>query len=461
MRTEPPALGRRQTLQVRITVVAGLVITAAVLLGVALLYLLQIHAVRTTLDSQLRTYATQIAQSAPAGDWPGVLAPSTLDANAEAQVVAADGQVLSATRSLVGVPAVYALSAASNTPVRLKAADGIIPGDVRVVAIRRTIAGRPVTIIAGTPTTLLSQLRAAFTSQLLLGFPITLLAAAAAVWLIVGRALRPVEQIRHAVTEITSADLSQRVPEPGTPDEIGHLAHTMNEMLARLEDAARRQRRFVADASHELRTPIAAIRTTLEVGLAHPDKAPWPVIAERATGQSNRLAGLIQQLLLLAKADEHQLTLRQDRVNLARVLRELAASTPPVEVRLDVAGDVMAVGNTDHLDRAFRNVFENAIRYARTNVNIRARTTATHVVVEIADDGPGVPLAERERVFDRFVRLDNSREGSDGNTGLGLAIAREIIRAHDGDIRIGDSDTGGALVTITLPAEAPSGSHLA
>jgi signal transduction histidine kinase len=345
----------------KLTVVASLVITAAVVLGVVLLYLLQIQAVHRTLDSQLRTYA---AQSAPTGDWPTVLAPSTLDTNAEAQVIA-DGRVLAATRTLAGVAPVYALSATADTPVRLKGADGVVPDEFTVVAVRQTVAGRAVTIITGTPTSLLTQLRSAFTSNLLLGFPIILFIAAAAVRLIVGRALRPVERIRHAVTDITSADLSQRVPEPGTSDEIGHLARTMNEMLDRLDNAARRQRRFVADASHELRSPLAAIRTTLEVGLVHPDRARWPSIAELAARQSNRLEDLIQQLLLLAKADEHRLGRHQAQIDIATLLHDVAATTPThIDLDLDIPADTIAMGNADQLSRLFRNLIDNAVRYA-------------------------------------------------------------------------------------------------
>ncbi|MCW2939718.1 MAG: hypothetical protein JWN00_2703 [Actinomycetia bacterium] len=457
MSTDRPA--RWRTLRVRVTVVAGLVITAAVVLGVILLYLLQIQSVRQTLDGRLRTYATQIAQSAPTGKWPRILAPSTLDANAEAQVIAADGHVLAATRTLVGVPAVYALPAGSTTSVRLKAADGVVPEDVRVVAIRQTVAGQPVTIITGTSTSLLTQLRAAFTSSLLLGFPIILLVAAAAVWVIVGRALRPVQQIRNAVTAITSADLSQRVPEPGTSDEIGHLAHTMNDMLDRLEESARRQRRFVADASHELRSPLAAIRTTLEVGLAHPDQAPWPVIAERAAQQSNRLEDLIQQLLLLAKADERILATHQERVDVGRLLRELRNTTltDRIVIDLDLADQAVTLGNPDHLGRLFRNIIDNAVRYAASTVRITATATARRVVVEITDDGPGIPVADRDRIFDRFVRLDSSRDRGSGTTGLGLAIAREIATAHHGGISVADNPHGGARLIIWLPQVSPGG----
>jgi signal transduction histidine kinase len=444
------------TLRTRVTVVASVAITAAVVVGVLFMYLLQMQSVRRTIDGQLRTYATQIAQAAPTGTWPKPLPASSLDANAEAQVLSSDGTVLAATRTLIGLPAVYALPEASTVPVRQKAADGVIPTEVRVVAVRTTVGGRTVTVITGTSTGLLSQVNSEFGRHLLLGLPIILILAAGAVWLVVGRALRPVERIRHAVTEITSADLSQRVPEPRTPDEIGHLASTMNDMLTRLEDAAFRQRRFVADASHELRTPLAAIRTTLEVGLAHPDRAPWPVIAERAALQSARLEELIQQLLLLAKADEQQLS-GQQQVDLTGLLRDVAADSQTNEVDLDLELEpvIVTVGHPDHLRRLFTNIIENAVRYAQTRVLVTASTTGDHVRVEVADDGPGIPIADRGRVFDRFVRLDHSRERSRGTTGLGLAIAREIAFAHRGQIVIADSLTGsGARVVITLVAAA-------
>ncbi|MDQ1540320.1 MAG: hypothetical protein QOH29_1046, partial [Actinomycetota bacterium] len=398
---------RLRTLRTRVTVVASLAITAAVVVGVLFMYLLQMQSVRRTLDGQLRTYATQIAQSAPTGKWPKPLPASSLDANAEAQVLASDGTVLAATRTLVGLPAIYALPPGSSAPVRQKAADGVVPSEVRVVAVRTTVDGRPVTVITGTSTGLLSQVNSEFGRHLLLGLPIILILAAGTVWLVVGRALRPVEKIRHAVTDITSADLSRRVPEPGTADEIGHLAHTMNDMLGRLDQAAMKQRRFVADASHELRSPLAAIRTTLEVGLAHPDMAPWPVIAERAAQQSARLEDLIQQLLLLAKADEHQLAVQQHPVNLRALLHDVAAATPApdIEIDVDVDSDTTTIGNPEHLQRLFRNIVDNAVRYARTRVLITATSTAEEVRIEIDDDGPGIPGADRERVFDRFVRL--------------------------------------------------------
>jgi signal transduction histidine kinase len=447
------------TLRLRITVVASLAITAAVAGGIVLLYVLQVQAVSRTIDGQLRAYAVEVAESASTGVWPDPLPPSTVDADAQAQVIDDGGHVIAASRNLAGMPQLYALPPGTSTPVRLKVAEGVIPNEVKVIGIRTVVRGQPVTIMVGTPTSLLSQLRDRFTSSLLLGFPVILLIAAAAVWLIVGRALRPVERIRLAVTDITSLDLSRRVPEPGTADEIGQLARTMNDMLDRLEAAARRQRRFVADTSHELRTPLAAIRTTLEVGLAHPDQAPWTVIANRAAQQSNRLEELVQQLLMLARADERALTVHEEHVDVGQLLRDVAATTvsPGVDIRTEITGTPTALGDAAHLTRLARNVVDNAVRHATATVHLAAVTSDGHVTIDVTDDGPGVPVADRERIFDRFVRLDSSRERGNGNgtTGLGLAIARELATAHHGTITASDNPAGdGARFTIRLPAAA-------
>jgi signal transduction histidine kinase len=446
-----PRPGRR-SLRTRVTVVASLAITAAVVLGVLAMYLLQMQSVRSTIDGQLRTYATQIAQSANNGKWPQPLAGSTLDANAEAQVLGTDGQVLGATRTLTGLPPVYALAAGSSTPVRQKAADGVIPRDVRVAALRTTVDGQQVTILTGTSTDLLSQVDAEFSRHLLYGLPIILVLAAGTVWMVVGRALRPVKKISTAAAAITSADLSRRVPEPGTSDEIGNLASTMNDMLARLEDSAHKQRRFVADASHELRTPLAAIRTTLEVGLAHPDQAPWPTIAERAASQALRLEELIQQLLMLAKADEHTLATDFQSVDINALLQDVSrtALLHDVELDLRLGPSGHTYGNRDDLTRLFSNLLDNAIRYAHSRVVIEVTPGKDAIDIEISDDGPGIPEADRRRVFGRFVRLDDSRGRGSGSTGLGLAIAGEIAIAHGGSIEISDSDSGGVKLRVLL-----------
>ena len=455
-----PRLG---TLRARVTIFASLAITIAVILGFALMYVLQTHALQRSVDGQLRTYITQIEQSGQNGHWPTPLPTSTLDTNAEAQVLDARGDVLAATQGLEGHPAVYLAAADSTQPVRQKAAENVVPSEVQVAAARVTVNGQYITVIVVTPTLLLHQLNSQFAVRLLLAVPVVLILAATAVWLIVGRALRPVERIRRAVTEITSADLSHRVPEPGTADEIGQLAHTMNDMLDRLDASTRRQRRFVADASHELRTPLTAFRTTLEVGLAYPDKAPWPMIAERATEQAARLEELIEQLLLLAGADERRLATRQDTLDLTTLLSDTVAHLPEprVPVELHAEAKLAVVGDGGQLERLLRNIIDNALRYARHRVEVTATAHGAFAQVVIDDDGPGIPAAERERVFDRFVRLDPSRERANagGTAGLGLAIAREIAHAHRGEITLVERPGGGTRAVATFPLRQSEGSR--
>jgi signal transduction histidine kinase len=449
----------------RVTVVAGLALTAAVVLGLVVMYRLQLDSADRTIQGQLRTYATQIAHSAAGRRFPQPLHASDLDTadQAQAQVLAPDGTVLAATRKLAGRPALYTLAPGSATPVRQPAADGVLPSDLSVYGEPVTVGGRPVIIITTTGTYLRSQVHETFAWLLVIGVPFLLVLACGTVWLVVGRALRPVEQIRGAVTAITSAGLSQRVPEPGTDDEIGRLASTMNDMLARLEDSAARQRRFVADASHELRSPLTAIRTGLEVGLAHPDRAPWPEIARRAVRQSRRLEQLIAELLVLARADAGQVAARRQPVDLAALLAGLRAATPAPGISVDIVipAGTATTGNSDDLSRMFRNLLDNAARYARHRVLITARITGAAgpdgIVVEIADDGPGIPAEERERVFGRFVRLDASREHASGSAGLGLAIAREIATAHGATIVLADAEGGGTRAVVTMGGTGRAG----
>src|ERR1035441_379716 len=249
------------TVRARVTVVAGLALTATVVLGLLVMYRLQLNSADSTLQGGLRIYATQIEQSVARGTFPRPrpLPASILDPQTQAQVLAPDGTVLAATRNLAGQPALY-----NFAPGAPKPGGPVRPTALTVYPEHATAGGRPVTIIITTRTYLQSQIKQTFAWLLAVGVPVLLVLACGTVWLVTGRALRPVEQIRAAVTAVTSADLSQRVPEPGTDDEIGRLARTMNDMLARLDDSAARQRRFVADASHELRSPLTAIRTRSE-----------------------------------------------------------------------------------------------------------------------------------------------------------------------------------------------------
>lgn len=443
---------RLNTVRTRVTIVAGLALTAAVMLGLLVMYLLQVDQARSTTASQLRTYAVQIEQSARASTFPRPLARSRLDLHAEAQVLAKDGAVVSSTKDLAGLPALFSLAPASTTPIRQRAADATLPAEVSVYAEHATVGGRSVTVVTLTTTSQRAQVNETFARLLVIGLPATLLLACATVWWVVGRALRPVEQIRRIASAITAADLSQRVPEPGTDDEVGQLAHTMNAMLARLEESAAGQRRFVADASHELRSPLTAIRTMLEVGLAHPEQASWPDIASRAVRQSAHLEVLTSQLLTLAKADAGQLAGRQQMFDLAALLQDLRSTYTGRRLTIDVTvpAGTTATGNPEELARLFRNLVDNALRHARTKVSLTATAGPGSVQVEVRDDGPGIPVEDRERVFDRFVRLDPSRGPGSGSTGLGLAIVREIASAHGATIDLTEADGGGTSAIVTL-----------
>ncbi|MFI6037151.1 ATP-binding protein [Streptomyces sp. NPDC051315] len=300
------------------------------------------------------------------------------------------------------------------------------------------------TVYAGAP---LSGERSAVRTALtvmLIGFPLLLAVVAGVTWLVTRRALRPVEGIRREMAAITaSADLARRVPEPDTHDEVARLARTTNETLAALETAVERQRRFVADASHELRSPIASLRTQLEVGVAHPELLDVPGAVEDTV----RLQNLAADLLLLARLDAGERPGRT-RVDLAALAREETAHRAGVTVD---AEPVEVAGSRGQLGRVLANLLDNARRHARSAVAVAVRREGRWAVVEVSDDGDGVPEADRERVFERFVRLDDARSRDDGGAGLGLAIARDVAVRHGGTLTVRETAAGGALFELRLP----------
>ena len=288
---------------------------------------------------------------------------------------------------------------------------------------------------------------------LIIGVPMVLLAVGVTSWLVMGRALHPVEAMRAEVAEITAHDLSRRVPEPTVDDEIGRLARTMNEMLGRLQSAADRQRRFVADASHELQSPLATVRTTLEVGLADADGTDWPTTVNDVLDEQERMERLVQDLLFVARADERRNPVGEELVDLDDLVLDEALrvrSRGRVRVNLARLSGGQVAGDADQLLRVIRNLLGNAERHARTTVDVGLRTHDSAVELLVSDDGDGIPPADRTRVFERFTRLDNARARSQGGAGLGLAIAKEIVDAHGGTITVLDSAQG-TRIAVRLP----------
>jgi signal transduction histidine kinase len=293
---------------------------------------------------------------------------------------------------------------------------------------------------------------------LILGVPIVLLAVGATSWLVMGRALHPVDAMRAEVAEITARDLSRRVPEPTVNDEIARLARTMNEMLDRLQAATDRQRRFVADASHELQSPLAAVRAQLEVGLADADSTDWRMTVNDVLDEQERMERLVQDLLFMARADEWRNPVREELVDLDDLVLDEALrvrSRGRVRVNLSRLSGGQVAGDADQLLRVIRNLMGNAERHARTTVDVGLRTHGSDVELVVSDDGDGIPPADRDRVFERFTRLDNARARSQGGAGLGLAIAKEIVDSHGGTIAVVDSRQG-TRIAVRLPSASPT-----
>ncbi len=279
--------------------------------------------------------------------------------------------------------------------------------------------------------------------------PVLILATAAIAWLATSRALRPVHGISDRARAITAANIGDRVPTPAAQDEIHELATTVNDMLTRLQLSQDQQRQLVADASHELRSPVTASRAQLEVARAAPDEADWVNIADTVLAEQDRLATLIDDLLALTRLDEIGIG-PSEPVDLDElVLNEAARHQPTVHSRIEQP--VRTTGNGTFLIRAVRNLIDNAARHAHERVEVVLAVESGLARIQVDDDGCGVDGDDRETIFGRFTRLDEARAHVDGGAGLGLAIAREVARAHGGEVTIDDSPLGGARFTLTLP----------
>jgi signal transduction histidine kinase len=294
-------------------------------------------------------------------------------------------------------------------------------------------------------------------TQLWVGLPSMAVLVGLLTWLLTSRALRPVEAVRLATSDIVSRRDGQRLRGRHASGDTAPLARTINHVLDRLDATTVRQRRFVADASHELRSPLASIQTQLEVALAHPELADWPATARDVELEVAKLQRTVDDLLLLARMDEDGPLPRKQQVDLDElVLAEVrrVRERGRVAVDADQVSGARISGDRDQLDRVVRNLVGNAERHARRLVQLELRMPADEAELVVADDGPGIPPADRERVFHRFTRLDEARGSGDGGAGLGLAIAREVVRAHGGTIGVTERDGGGARLVVRLPRDS-------
>ncbi|HEY0373471.1 MAG TPA: HAMP domain-containing sensor histidine kinase [Amnibacterium sp.] len=417
------------------------------------------HTLTADLDQAATLRAHDVASLLPAGAL-GATVPGAGEESSFVQVVGSGDGVVSASANVAGQgPVIPAPTAAQPVTMTLGSSPlGSEP--LRVVAVPVHLASGPGWIYVGTS---LVQLRATVGTLILLfsiGLPVLMLIVAWTVWRTLGRALRPIEAIRSEASRIGHSDLARRVPVPPQSDEVARLAITMNEMLDRLEASATRQEQFIGDASHELRSPLTALRTQVGVALAHPDLEHTRELLTAVDTQTQRMSTLIESLLLLARTSEtppgsHTDVDLDDLVlDEARRLRAIGG----LRIHTAALSAARVRGSAADLSRMLRNVGDNAHDHAGSAITIALTTDHGTAELSVADDGPGIPATDRERVFDRFTRLDQARarSSSGGGSGLGLAIARQIAEAHGGSITINDGGEGeGTVFTIRLPLGEP------
>jgi signal transduction histidine kinase len=326
-----------------------------------------------------------------------------------------------------------------------------VRGPVRVVAV--PVGG--LTVVVAKPMADLRQSLDRMRVVLLIAFPLLVSALAVVTWRVVGATLRPVEALRAGAAEISAAGRPAKLPLPDSHDEIHRLATTLNDMLDRLDAARARQRAFVADAAHELRSPLANMRTQLEVAQHLGGRTDWSEVAADLLADTQRLARLVDDLLLLARADDARVRDRAvEPVELGGLLRTVAERYAPEVVSVAGSEPAWVEGEPEALRRVVANLVDNAVRHARSRVELAVAEDGAQHLLTVTDDGPGIPAADRERVFGRFTRLDDARARDAGGAGLGLAIVRELVRRHGGTVRLVDAgaEAGGCRAEVRLPA---------
>ncbi len=290
------------------------------------------------------------------------------------------------------------------------------------------------------------------TIRRLLWLAVPLLSAITALitWLAASRALKPVTDLALRAQAIGASNIGDRLPVHDAQDEIHDLAVTMNDMLSRLDTSQRQQRQFISDASHELRSPVAASRVQLEVAQATPSETDWARTAEVVLAEQERLSTLIDDLLALSRLDEAG-TGKVGDIDLDDLVSMEANRPREVEIRVSIPEPIRIIGNLDLLTSAVRNLIDNASRHARSCAVVSLSSFENCAVLHVDDDGPGIEINSRQAVFERFTRLDEARDRHSGGSGLGLAITREVARAHGGDVVVSTSPLGGARFTLELP----------
>lgn len=452
-------------IRARTTLIAVLVVGVSAALAMGALVITARSALTGQITSNAEARAQDIGLLAKAGS-----VPDPIPGKGEAllvQVVDASGKVIASSASIEGQSSLvdlkllpgqtrtYEVSALTESGNGESTGEGgtDVGTSFLIAGAGVTSPTGPVTVIVAASLDPVQQLVDVLIPRISIGLPLILLVVGLTVWLLTDRALRPVEAIRSQAEAISATSLERRVPVSGTSDEIERLALTMNRMLDRLELSAAAQRRFVSDASHELKSPIASIRMMLDVARKQPPD-DFAAFLDDLAAEDSRLEHLVKDLLTLARFDEGTRTARIVDVDLDDVfLQSTTTVARAAAIACDISGvhPVRIAADTDDVSSLARNLVENAVRHAKTTVWVTVEGVGNEAVVTVSDDGDGIAVAERERVFERFVRLDDSRVRSEGGTGLGLSVCRAIARSMGGDVHVIEPLRGGATFEVRIP----------
>jgi signal transduction histidine kinase len=443
----------RISLRGRLMAIGVLGVAGALVLGGVILYAVLASSLTRTVQSEALASAREIALLVNSGQTPDPVPGSGAQV---VQVLSADNRVLTASLTAdrltpLVTPEERAQALAGDVVVVAGNRSGM-SGGLQVSAIEAGPANNRVVVVAALPTADLESATTTLRNLLLVVFPLLLVVCAVIAWRVIGAALAPVEELRSGASRIDGSSTDERLPVPPTRDEIAALATTLNEMLDRVASARRTQRAFVADAAHELRSPLATMRTQLEVAarLGDGNGLPAELIPE-----VRRLSSLVEDLLLLARSDDGQLAraeARSETVDLGALAHDVAGRYASARVPVQLLAPVQrshVSGSYDELYRALTNLVDNAVRHAASRVDVAVEVSDDVSRLIVTDDGTGIPETDRERVFDRFTRLDDARDRDSGGTGLGLAIARELLRRNGAHVLLEDAGPGvRAVVTI-------------
>ena len=447
----------KRGVRARVTILSVTVVFVALLIGaIGFVFMLSnqlTHSYEQSVMQRAQDVAAQV-KSDDADAARAVVVASPGDTTL-VQVIDASGKVLYASPSIVGESAITAPLVVGSAPATQQLNLPFVDNASYLVAtVNVTSPTGVVTVITAQTLAAVTRINQLLSVALLIAAPLGLAVVGSVVWIAVGSSLASVDRIRRRVETIDGAGLTGRVPVPLAKDEVERLAITMNHMLDRLEQTNLNQRRFLADASHELKSPLASMRATIDVAARSPrgmDGEMQGFLSEEV----DRMSQLVHDLLLLARADEGSPQLRLsdvdiDDIVMGEVRRLEAQHTLTIIADVEAArlrGDRTAVG------QAIRNVVDNAARFAKGQIRFTVLNEQGFIVVQVEDDGPGIPIESREIALERFVRLDEHRSRNEGGSGLGLAIVQEITHIHHGNVVLEQSPLGGAQVTMRFASD--------